>query len=275
MVKRGVILVVSVAHLGGCILPSGRSDVGGIAAVELESVGPDGYRQIVRLRGPARFRRSSSTSVAVAARFLRSTSAGLRRGDLLLSWRLPSPRTDFYGEPPTFTATYAEASPGQSRPDVYDGSGRIRVDLRPGGVRVALELEFAARQAAGSALASFKLRGILASGYDLDGGYVTVYDLGYGIWYDPFDPYLAWEDPDYDYDFYVIDGGYDATWATEPSYWEVDPGYGGVDVYDWTTDPGYDWSGWDSGYDSGGGDWGGGDWGGGDWGGGDWGGGDE
>jgi hypothetical protein len=254
-------LALLVGLSSGCLLAPGSGDSPAVAAVEVEA--PDAAGP-VHLTGPAYIRRTAPSRFLVAARFVRPSDRGMRRGDLILRVSLPGRDADlsYRGFPATFTATYLESSPGQVAPDVFDGSGSVRVDFR-GALSIAFELELR-RQRALAGEAPIRLRGFISERhYVVLYGYDDLYDLGLGVWIVPFDPILVYEDPDVDFGDFIDEAGYyDYSWATEPVY-GYDDTYGYFDY-------GYD------GYsDYGGSDWGGGDYGGGDWGGdsgdsGDW-----
>lgn len=242
-------LALLVGSSAGCLVAPASGDSPAIAAVEVEAPGAAGP---VHVTGPAHIRRTAPGRFLVAARFVRPSDRGMRRGDLILRISLPGLDLPYRGFPAAFTATYLESSPGQIAPDVFEGAGSVRVDFR-GEMSVAFDLELR-RQGALAGEAPMRLRGFISERrYLVLYGYDDLYDLGFGVWIVPFDPVLVYEDPDLDFGDFIDEAEYyDYRWATEP-VWGFDDTYGYFDDGDGYSDPGWggDWGG-----DSGG-DWGG------------------
>jgi hypothetical protein len=181
--------------------------------------GEGATRVVERLRGPARVRRLSQTTLLAVARIVRNDFDGPRRGDLYLRVVTAFPVADgrFVGDVGTLGIDYVETT----RAGVvlrYSGGGRARLDLSPltGTVQLAFELSLALVQGGGVPLAA---RGAIVS----DGGAVANADLGVGIWLEPFDPLEVLASPELDFE--VFAGGEGGAWiVSTPS--EAPPGYG-------------------------------------------------
>jgi hypothetical protein len=181
--------------------------------------GEGATRVVERLRGPARVRRLSQTTLLAVARIVRNDFDGPRRGDLYMRAVTAFPVEDgrFVGDVGTLGIDYVETT-RTGAVLRYSGGGRARLDLSPltGGAQLAFELSLALVQGGGVPLT---VRGTIVS----DGGAVANADLGAGIWLELFDPLQVLASPELDFEVFAAGEG--GAWiASTPS--EAPPGYG-------------------------------------------------
>lgn len=202
--------IVAALGLAGCgPLP----DLVGNAAVELKD---EESGASFRLRGPARFHFAAQGELSIAARFVRETPQGPRRSDLSIRLFLPAEALGgevFRADPQGFVASYVERDPRQPGTDSYGVRGQVRLELRgPSFARAAVDFELHASAPRAGVPATLRLRGVISSDNPVVSD-VPLTDLE--IWVD-FDPYHAWEDPDLDFDDYLVEAPPDeGAWATE------------------------------------------------------------
>jgi hypothetical protein len=195
----------------GALVPAcGTYPAGGVAALEIAETRDDATRGTSRVRGPASFR-LAGRDLIVTARFLRESARGTRRGDLFVVLSLPLPVTRgtyFRGAPLRLSGAYRETGISGAEPESYELRGETRVEAAYGGpLRVAVDLDLGGPR-------RLALRGILASGESLPDGRLDLGGLDLEIWADGFDPFLAYEVPEHDFDAYAAIPEYE--WATAP-----------------------------------------------------------
>jgi hypothetical protein len=237
--------VCLLAALTSCVehVHGSPNDLTGYAAIEEDIPDPaGGHPTVVQLRGPAGFNFWGS-SLTAWARVRRDSATAPRVGELQINAEFTGgdPRAPgFTVDANHFEAIYLEGGPGQRVPDVYVGTGQVRIHVADLGngwqLRMAFELSFI-RKSGQTGPDTLAMRGVLSSDltfYEDDEEFIA---LGAGIWIEPFDPYWTWAYPDDSYDPTIDDAadGYEDFLDGWDS--GVDPGSTGGD---YGGDPGGD-----------------------------------
>jgi uncharacterized membrane protein YgcG len=216
------------SHTSSPTSPPGQSyyrltDRTGIAVLEIAAREPSGRLETSRVRGPARFRPSPGGNLVAAARVLRPSELGVRRGDLVLRLNLPpgiERLGSFRGAPLGFSVSYLEASPGRPS-DAYSGSGRIRLSYRraPDGDHYAVVVNLRLhRDSPTAGPQAIWIRGVLSTDPLLAENRGEVDDLIVSVGLAPFDPFAGFDRPDLDFEDEVSDAAPGlGDWWLEPA----------------------------------------------------------